>query len=323
MFNSVIASLLSTHKDSLTIRNICRRGNGINPCCTFIRAVLVRHARKLLPIVHGLGSNLVLLTVILAGIARSGKRQRLGRDLACGDGEVDRTAIDRQCGLAVQGNIAIRVSLSGLGIDDDGVARRIGVNGLAVFFRSCCTREFPLICTVFRGRSETIGGAVLKCHTGGQSVGHSTAVQTADDSFGDGRESVHQTLSVAGIVGVNLSLFGPSHRNLRGGNLVFQIVADRDVRVRRPPQNATGLIIVIRNLIAACTKADGVDRCALLQVCCGAFGGLESFLVTVRAIAFDLVFSSPNSDGGSKDIIIRSIFEIVCRFAIGKDNNVL
>ena len=259
--------------------------------------------------------------VILVGIARSGKHQRLGRDLTCGDGEVNRTALDRQCGLAVQGHVAVLISLSGLGIDGDGVGLRIGVNGLAVFSRSCCTREFPLICTVFRG--ETIGGAVLKCHTGREPVGHSTAVQAADDGVGDGRESVHQTLSVAGIVGVNLSLFGPSHRNLRGGNLVFQIVADRDVRVRRPPQNATGLIIVIRNLIAACTKADGVDRCALLQVCCGAFGGLESFLVTVRAIAFDLVFSSPNSDGGSKDIIIRSIFEIVCRFAIGKDNNVL
>ena len=145
------------------------------------------------------------LAVILAGIARSGKRQRIGRDLACGDGEVNRSALDRQCGLAVQAHVAVLISHSGLGIDGDGVGLRIGVNSLAVFSRSCCTREFPLICTVFRGRSETIGGAVLKCHTGGQSVGHSTAVQTADNGVGDGRKNSIQLIgcfccfSVVGI----------------------------------------------------------------------------------------------------------------------------
>ena len=141
--------------------------------------------------------------VIFVGIARSGKRQRLGRDLTCGDGEVDRTALDCQCGLAVQGHVAVLISHSGLGIDGDGVGLCIGVNSLADFSHSCCTREFPLICTVFRG--ETIGGAVLKRHTGREPVGHSTAVQTADDGVGDGRKNSIQLIgcfccfSVVGI----------------------------------------------------------------------------------------------------------------------------
>ena len=220
MFNSVIASLLSTHKDSLTIRNICRRGNGINPCCTFIRAVLVRHARKLLPIVHGLGSNLVLLTVILAGIVRSGKRQRLWRDLTCGDGEVDRTALDRQCGLAVQGHVAVLISHSDLGIDGDGVGLLPSIDGLFntafcfCILHSFISIEFPLA-----------NEAVISRHTGGQAVGHSTAVQTADDILRDRRKSAHQAVSVAGIVGVSLVA------RLLGGDLVFQIVADCNFRV--------------------------------------------------------------------------------------------
>ena len=192
--------------------------------------------------------------VILAGIVRSGKRQLIGRDLACGDGEVNRTALDCQCGLAVQGHVAVLISLSGLGIDGDGVGLLPSIDGLFntafcfCILHSFISIEFPLA-----------NEAVISRHTGGQAVGHSTAVQTADDILRDRRKSAHQAVSVAGIVGVSLVA------RLLGGDLVFQIVADRNFRVyRTPPKTCASLIIVIRNLLSACTKADGVNRCALL-----------------------------------------------------------
>ena len=187
----------------------------------------------------------VRAAVILAVIVRSGKCHRLGRDLTCGDGEVDRTVIDRQCGLAVQGHVAVLISHSGLGIDGDGVGLLPSIDGLfnTVFcfciLHSFISIEFPLA-----------NEAVISRHTGGQAVGHSTAVQTADDILRDRRKSGHQTGSVAGIVGVNLVA------RLLGGDLVFQIVADCNFRVF--------YLIVIFNLLSACTKADGVDRCAIL-----------------------------------------------------------
>ena len=251
------------------------------------------------------------LAVILAGIVRSGKRHRLGRDLACGDGEVNRTVIDRQCGLAVQGHVAVLISHSGLGIDGDGVGLLPSIDGLfnTVFcfciLHSFISIEFPLA-----------NEAVISRHTGGQAVGHSTAVQAADDILRDRRKSVHQALSVAGIVGVSLVA------RLRCGNLVFQIVADCNfLRVCRIPKVTAGLIIVIRNLLSACTKADGIDRCVLLQVRCGTLGILKSILVATLAIIFDLVVGVPNCN--IRLPVVAYLSEIICRLAIGKDNNVL
>ena len=170
----------------------------IEICCIFAAFFISVPAIESIAILGGLVaqrhfciiSNRIDITVLLTvDLVRHGVLRQC--HLTGGDGEGYLTAFDLQRGLAVQGNIAVRISRSFLGIDGDGVFHRIGVNGRAVFILfSCCNREFPLICTVGFS-SETIGGvAVLKRHTVWQTVGHGAAAQAGGNVLRNILESV-------------------------------------------------------------------------------------------------------------------------------------